>query len=105
MAACSDVPQPVRTTGSPAVSAARIAPARSAAGPAPESRSTVRLATPGSAAIMSVMWYGGAARQLGVGAESHGSPAPASGASGIEGRLGGHLGSLWQVARIRPGPS
>ena len=55
-AACSDVPQPVRITGSPASSVARISAASRAAGDSGRaSRSTIRRASDGSAAIMSVM--------------------------------------------------
>ncbi len=55
-AACSDVPQPVTTTGSPADSVARIASASSAAPPpGADTRSRIRCASAGSAAIMSVM--------------------------------------------------
>ena len=83
-AACSDVPQPVTMTG--ATRPRRLGDGRGEGGrvrpvagmrgedPAP--------ATAGSAAIMSVMWYGGPDRRLGVSVDAHGSGGPGSGAVG-----------------------
>ena len=82
-AACSEVPQPVTWTGSPAAAAARTADASAAAwlsGPA--WRAAIRRARPGSASIISVMWYGGPERGLGVPVKAHGSGGPGRGAVG-----------------------
>ena len=82
-AAWSDVPHPVTMTGLPAPMASATSRASSAAAPAGSARRTMsRSAMAGSAAIMSVMWYGGPSRQLGWELEAHGSGGPGSGASG-----------------------
>ena len=82
-AACSDVPQPVTMIARPARAAVAMAVARAAAwlsGPAWLAR--IRRATAGSAAIMSVMWYGGPERRTGVSVEAQGSGGPGRGALG-----------------------
>ena len=80
---CSDVPQPVTRIGWPAAAASRIAAASPAAGPDGAARDVSRrLATPGSASIISVMWYGGPGRSEGIPVLAHGSGGPGSGASG-----------------------
>ena len=82
-APCSEVPQPVSTTGSPASRAAVIAVAsRAAAEPVAASRSRMRPVMAGSAAIISVMWNGAVPRRLGISVEAHGSGGPGSGAVG-----------------------
>ena len=89
-APCSEVPQPVMMTGSPAASVARMASARSDAEPAAaESRPSSRRARAGSAAIISVMWIRRPGRRWGRGV------VPRLGWSGerggrIEGGFGGH---------------
>ena len=70
----------------------------------PASRSTVRFATAGSAAIMSVMWYGGAGTPA---RRRSGLPWIAGSRqrrAGIEGRLGGHLGSFGRWRGYGPDP-
>ena len=66
-AACSEVPQPVTTTGWPAAAVVARPPPPA---PPPGRRrrpgaARIRRASAGSAAIMSVMWYGGPERGLG----------------------------------------
>ena len=91
-AACSDVPQPVTTTGSPARSGRADGAGKAAAalsGPARSGRGSVRPSA-GSAAIMSVMWYGGPRRASSACRSTPtGRAGPGSGAVGIE-RLGRH---------------
>ena len=66
---------------------ARSAPASPPAGPeGAASDVSRRLATPGSASIISVMWYGGPGRSEGIPVLAHGSGGPGSGASGSKAR-------------------
>ena len=67
IAACSDVPQPVTTTGPPDVAATRRASARAAALPSAMTRRPIRAASAGSAATISAIAHGGASRMAGIG--------------------------------------
>ncbi len=67
IAACSEVPHPVTVTGAPAAAASRIAAANAAAEPSAMSRSTIRAATAGCAAMDSVVAHGGPGRTTGMG--------------------------------------
>ena len=81
--ACSDVPQPVTRIGRPAAAASVTAAASTAAGPDwAASDASRRPATPGSASIISVMWYGGPERSEGMAVLAHGSGGPGRGAPG-----------------------
>ena len=102
------MPQPVTTIGAPA--AGRLPDrARQRARPAPcgsASRSTIRRARAGSAAIISVMWYGGPSRGDGCGVDAHGSGRARGARSGRRRRVG-HRPSLGAraAAANRPRPA
>ena len=81
-AACSDVPQPVTTTGSPRIAVVRSRRARPSTADDCSSRATSRSASAGSAAIDSVIRYGGPSRSAGISVLAHGSGGPGSSRSG-----------------------
>ncbi len=82
MAACWLVPQPVTVIGAPSCAAVRMAVARSARAGCPAIRAAIRDASAGSAAIISVIRYGGPLRIGGMSEPAHGSGAPGSGENG-----------------------
>ncbi len=78
IAACSDVPLPVVTMAVPSCAARRSRSTSCSTAASSPSRWTSRSAMAGSAAIISVMWYGGFPRNAGISDDAQGSGAPGS---------------------------